>query len=107
MPPHILPSGDSRGPGVAGGGADATGAALAGGGTELTTPVGVNTGIAPAVGAALALAAAVGARAPGAGGECDEQPKAATSDRKATKPCNSRRSFIANDLATRALEVEQ
>ena len=81
MPPHILPSGDKRGPGVAGG-ADG---AVAGGGSELTTPVGVNTGmalaLAPGLGATVAVA--VGACAPGAGFAWDEQPATMPSVRTA------------------------
>jgi hypothetical protein len=106
MPPHILPSGDIRGLGVAGAVDDATGAALAGG-TALTTPVGVNTGSGVPLGAALALVLAVGACAPGAGADCDEQAPAPINDRNATKPCNLKRSFIAKGLATHAREVER
>ena len=71
-----------RGPGVAGGVEDSTvGGVLAGGGAALTTPVGVSTGMALALGATLAPAAAVGACAPGAGVACDEQALAAAKHR--------------------------
>src|SRR3954469_20339475 len=94
MPPHSFPSGDRRGPGVAGAVVDPAGGALAGGGAALTTPVGVNTGSALVLGAGVPLAAAVGACAPGVGAACDEQPKTGIKPRNATKLCRLKRAFM-------------
>ncbi|HYQ30008.1 MAG TPA: hypothetical protein VER04_22415, partial [Polyangiaceae bacterium] len=75
MPPHILPAAAADA-GVAGAGAEADG-----GGPELTTPVGVSTGRAPAVAVAVALVglAFAGALADGVG--CAEQATRAVNDR--------------------------
>ena len=87
MPPHILPFGAAGG--VAGVAEDD--GAGGGSGPELTTPVGVSTGIgagpalALAAGAGDALGAAVGASAAGVG--CAEQLANAANDRKATPAC--------------------
>ncbi len=86
MPPHILPAGAVAEPDGAGAGADDE-AAGGGNGPELTTPVGVSTGDALALGAGGVLAVPVGARAPAAGVGCAEQLTSAANHRNATHTC--------------------
>ncbi len=86
MPPHILPAGAVAEPDAAGVGADDEGAG-GGSGPELTTPVGVSTGIALALGVGAVFSVALGARAPAAGTGCAEQSTSAVNDTIATHSC--------------------
>lgn len=86
-PPHILPAGGVADPELAGAGVEDEG--LGGGsGPELTTPEGVNSGIAFALALALGAggvpAACVGACTPAAGVGCAEQLTSADNDRMVT-----------------------